>query len=141
MLKAKLDEIENERKVLDDIQTDYLQLFKSINSQEEIDSRSVWVGNVDFSTKPEELKEHFLACGQIHRITIVVDKWTGKPKGFAYIEFVEKEAVDSGVELNDSIFKGRPLKVVAKRTNKPGFSKRKPGRRRRSRARRFSYFS
>jgi polyadenylate-binding protein 2 len=35
----------------------------------------------------EELKEHFKECGEIKRITIPVDKTTGRAKGFAYIEF------------------------------------------------------
>lgn len=51
--------------------------------------RSVYVGNVDYGTAPEELQAHFASCGTIDRITILCDKWTGKPKGYAYVMFVK----------------------------------------------------
>eukprot|EP00916_Digyalum_oweni_P013672 GHVL01022443.1.p1 GENE.GHVL01022443.1~~GHVL01022443.1.p1 ORF type:complete len:138 (+),score=21.25 GHVL01022443.1:44-457(+) len=51
-------------------------------STEDTDRRSVYVGQVDYSTTPEELQEHFKSCGTINRITILVDKFTGHPKGF-----------------------------------------------------------
>jgi polyadenylate-binding protein 2 len=47
----------------------------------ERDSRSVFVGNVDFSTGPEELKNFFQTCGTIQTAKILMDKYTLKPKG------------------------------------------------------------
>ena len=44
-------------------------------------SHSIYVGQVDYSTTPEELLGHFEACGTVERVTIVCDKYTGKPKG------------------------------------------------------------
>jgi polyadenylate-binding protein 2 len=49
--------------------------------KEDVDSRSVHVGNVDFSSTPEEIQAHFQSCGTINRVTILCDKWTGQPKG------------------------------------------------------------
>ena len=43
--------------------------------------RSVFVGGVDFSAKPEELQAHFASCGTMDRVTILCDKYTGHPKG------------------------------------------------------------
>jgi polyadenylate-binding protein 2 len=40
------------------------------------------VGNVDYSTSPEELQAHFQSCGSINRVTILLDKFTGHPKGY-----------------------------------------------------------
>mmetsp|Transcript_14419 Transcript_14419/g.31025 ORF Transcript_14419/g.31025 Transcript_14419/m.31025 type:complete len:126 (+) Transcript_14419:99-476(+) len=51
------------------------------------DGHSIYVGQVDYSTTPEELLAHFESCGTVERVTIVCDKFTGKPKGFAYLEF------------------------------------------------------
>ena len=51
------------------------------------DGHSIYVGQVDYSTTPEELLGHFESCGTVERVTIVCDKFTGKPKGFAYLEF------------------------------------------------------
>ncbi|GBE61321.1 RNA recognition motif-containing protein [Babesia ovata] len=89
---------------------------------EEVDRRSIYVGNVsdslgrqyaqvDYAAKPHELQEFFKASGQINRITIIVDKWTGKPKGYAYIEFANEDAVNNALMLNDCVFKERIIKV------------------------------
>jgi len=88
-----------------------------------VDSRSVFVGNVDYSATPEELQGHFQSCGTINRITILCDKFTGHPKGFAYVEFAESEFVDAAMALDNSLFRGRLIKVTAKRTNVPGFNR------------------
>ena len=53
-------------------------------------------------------------------MTILCDKYSGHPKGFAYIEFTEKESVDAAIALDGSMFRGRQIKVMPKRTNKPG---------------------
>ena len=45
------------------------------------DGCSIYVGQVDYATTPEELLAHFEACGTVERITIVCDKYTGRPKG------------------------------------------------------------
>ena len=95
----------------------------SIENKEEIDTRSVFVGNVDYSTTPEELQKHFQSCGIINRITIPCDKVTGHPKAFAYVEFADAEHVNNALALNESVFKGRPLKVTTKRTNVPAFQR------------------
>jgi RNA recognition motif-containing protein len=45
------------------------------------DAKSVYVGQVDYSTTPVDLLSHFEACGTVERVTIVCDKYTGRPKG------------------------------------------------------------
>eukprot|EP00922_Rhytidocystis_sp_ex-Travisia-forbesii_P051424 GHVS01076322.1.p1 GENE.GHVS01076322.1~~GHVS01076322.1.p1 ORF type:complete len:229 (-),score=65.13 GHVS01076322.1:42-662(-) len=88
---------------------------------EEVDRRSVYVGNVDYSATPHELQDHFKSCGNINRITIMVDKMTGHPKGFAYVEFDDVEAVQHAVLLSDTVFRSRQIKVIPKRKNLPSF--------------------
>lgn len=98
---------------------------KRLAAQEEIDSRSVYVGNVDYRTTPEQLEEFFNVVGVIERITILFDKFTGLPKGYAYIEFVDVPSVEKAIaDLHGKTFRGRELRVTSKRTNVPGFSKR-----------------
>ncbi|KAE9465082.1 hypothetical protein C3L33_03020, partial [Rhododendron williamsianum] len=87
--------------------------------KEEVDSRSIYVGNVDYACTPEEVQQHFQSCGTVNRVTILTDKF-GQPKGFAYVEFVEVEAIQNALLLNESELHGRQLKVSAKRTNVPG---------------------
>ncbi|XP_071702200.1 polyadenylate-binding protein 2-like [Rutidosis leptorrhynchoides] len=88
-------------------------------NKEEIDTRSIFVGNVDYACTPEEVQQHFQSCGTVNRVTILTDKF-GQPKGFAYVEFLEVEAVQEALSLNESELHGRQLKVMAKRTNVPG---------------------
>lgn len=94
----------------------------SLEEKQEIDTRSIYVGNVDYSTTADDLERHFHGCGSVNRVTILTDKYTGKPKGFAYVEFAEKDSVQIAVALDESSFKGRIIKVSPKRTNRPGIS-------------------
>lgn len=94
----------------------------SLEEKQEIDARSIYVGNVDYSTTADDLERHFHGCGSVNRVTILTDKYTGHPKGFAYVEFAEKDAVQIAVALDESSFKGRIIKVCPKRTNRPGIS-------------------
>ena len=81
----------------------------------DLDENSVYVGQVDYAATVDDLRAHFAPCGTINRISIAKDKQTGQAKGFAYIEFVEKESVANALQLDDTPFKGRQLKVLPKR--------------------------
>jgi hypothetical protein len=65
---------------------------------------------VDYACTPEEVQQHFQSCGTVNRVTILTDKF-GQPKGFAYVEFVETEAVQEALLLSESELHGRQLKV------------------------------
>ncbi|RYR64526.1 hypothetical protein Ahy_A03g010619 isoform B [Arachis hypogaea] len=82
---------------------------------------------VDYACTPEEVQQHFQSCGTVNRVTILTDKF-GHPKGFAYVEFVEVEAVQEALVLNESELHGRQLKVLPKRTNVPGMKQYRPRR-------------
>ncbi|MBA0716925.1 hypothetical protein Golax_004777, partial [Gossypium laxum] len=82
---------------------------------------------VDYSCTPEEVQQHFQSCGTVNRVTIRTDKY-GQPKGYAYVEFLEAEAVQDALLLNESELHGRQLKVTAKRTNIPGMKQYRPRR-------------
>ncbi|XP_063902346.1 uncharacterized protein LOC135122025 isoform X1 [Zophobas morio] len=121
-MKRRVNEMMSEHKKLQELQA---QLEKQLNhgspgDKEARDLRSVYVGNVDYSTTPEELQQHFRSAGSINKITIMRDSYTGHPKGFAYIEFSDPEMVPNALVMDDSPFKGRVLKVLPKRTNIPG---------------------
>ncbi|XP_051217293.2 polyadenylate-binding protein 1-like [Lolium perenne] len=76
----------------------------------EVDARSIYVGNVDYACFPEEVQQHFKDCGTINRVTILTDDF-GHPKGYAYVEFVEVEAVQNAILLNGTKLHDRQLKV------------------------------
>eukprot|EP01112_Ceratiomyxa_fruticulosa_P010512 TRINITY_DN2789_c0_g1_i1.p1 TRINITY_DN2789_c0_g1~~TRINITY_DN2789_c0_g1_i1.p1 ORF type:complete len:203 (-),score=45.22 TRINITY_DN2789_c0_g1_i1:94-702(-) len=125
-MKRRLKEMEEESSKLSALQTQVESMTGTTDhataaNKEEVDSRSIHIGNVDFGSTPEELQAHFQSCGTINRVTILCDKFTGHPKGFAYIEFLDKESVANAMVMNESLFRGRQIKVTPKRTNLPVF--------------------
>lgn len=65
---------------------------------------------MDYACIPEEVQQHFQSCGTVNRVTIRTNKY-GQPKGYAYVEFLEVEAVEQALLLNESELHGRQLKV------------------------------
>nr|2M70_A Chain A, Poly(A)-binding protein 1 [Citrus sinensis] len=128
-MKKRLKEIEEEAGALREMQAKVEKEMGAVQDssstsatqaeKEEVDSRSIYVGNVDYACTPEEVQQHFQSCGTVNRVTILTDKF-GQPKGFAYVEFVEIDAVQNALLLNETELHGRQLKVSAKRTNIPG---------------------
>ncbi|KAJ6339417.1 hypothetical protein OIU77_007393 [Salix suchowensis] len=128
-MKRRLKEIEEEAGALREMQAKVEKEMGAVQDssgasatqaeKEEVDARSIYVGNVDYSCTPEEVQQHFQSCGTVNRVTILTDKF-GQPKGFAYVEFIEVDAVQNALILNESELHGRQLKVSAKRTNVPG---------------------
>jgi len=123
-MKKRVAEMESEAAKLREMQATLDQQSESLREdKEDIDARSIFVGNVDYSASPEEIQAHFQTCGSINRVTILLDKFTGHPKGYAYVEFSEPSLVAQALVLNESVFRGRNLKVVPKRTNLPGMNR------------------
>mmetsp|Transcript_10203 Transcript_10203/g.18396 ORF Transcript_10203/g.18396 Transcript_10203/m.18396 type:complete len:140 (+) Transcript_10203:103-522(+) len=58
------------------------------NDKVKKDGHSIYVGQVDYSSTPEELLAHFESCGTVERVTIVCDKFTGRPKGAQFFNGV-----------------------------------------------------
>lgn len=82
-MKRRVAEMEEEAAKLREMQASLDQQSNDMREDpEDIDSRSIFVGNVDYSSIPEELQAHFQSCGSINRVTILLDKFTGHPKGF-----------------------------------------------------------
>ncbi|EEH41573.2 hypothetical protein PAAG_03136 [Paracoccidioides lutzii Pb01] len=123
-MKKRVAEMESEAAKLREMQASLDQQSESLREdKEDIDARSIFVGNVDYGASPEEIQAHFQSCGSINRVTILLDKFTGHPKGYAYVEFTEPSLVAQALVLNESVFRGRNLKVVPKRTNLPGMAR------------------
>jgi len=123
-MKKRVAEMEAEAQKLREMQANLDKEQNDLREdKEDVDGRSIFVGNVDYEASPEEIQAHFQSCGSINRVTILLDKFTGHPKGYAYVEFSEPNLVAQALVLNESIFRGRSLKVVPKRTNLPGMSR------------------
>jgi len=91
------------------------------------------VGNLSFDVTREELIEAFSAAGRVVDAKVPTDRETGRPRGFAFVEFESDEAAQRCIEqLNGRDLKGRPLRVneaenrPPRPPGAPGFS-RPPG--------------
>ena len=75
--------------------------------------KKLFVGNLAWRATEEELKQLFESVGgQVLSVKIVVDQYTGKSKGFGFIEMDSEESAQNVIcELNDKPYQDRPLRV------------------------------
>jgi cold-inducible RNA-binding protein len=72
----------------------------------------LFVGNLPYDATEAELRQHFSTVAPLSHVFIPVDRETGRPRGFAFVEFTERShAEDAVTRLNNQPFKGRPLSV------------------------------
>ncbi|ELK31379.1 Embryonic polyadenylate-binding protein 2 [Myotis davidii] len=67
---------------------------------------------VDYGVIAGELEAYFNICGEVQQVTILCNKFSGHPKGYAYIEFATESSAQAAVGLDKSIFQGRVIKVL-----------------------------
>ena len=87
-MQKRLAEMEAEAQKIREMQESVDKEHSALStheSKEDVDARSVFVGNVDYAATPEEVQAHFASCGTILRVTILCDKITGHPKGYAIL--------------------------------------------------------
>jgi cold-inducible RNA-binding protein len=71
--------------------------------------KNIYVGNVDLATTEDELRNAFASYGAVQRVSVVTDRETGRPRGFAFVEMEsDKEAL---LGLNGSTLGGSTLTV------------------------------
>ena len=88
-MKRRVAEMEAEAAKLREMQAslDQQEDNMSREDKEDVDARSIFVGNVDYGASPEEIQAHFQSCGSINRVTILLDKFTGHPKGLVSLHW------------------------------------------------------
>jgi cold-inducible RNA-binding protein len=83
-------------------------------------SSKVFVGNLSFDVTREELVEAFGAVGRVVDAKVPTDRETGRPRGFAFVEFENDEAVQKCIEqMNGRDLKGRAMRVNAAEDRPP----------------------
>jgi RNA recognition motif-containing protein len=72
----------------------------------------LYVGNLPYSAKEESLKDHFSSAGSVASVKIIIDRETGRSKGFGFVEMESDDAAQSAVsQLDGQEFEGRSLRV------------------------------
>ncbi|HUW06568.1 MAG TPA: RNA-binding protein [Williamwhitmania sp.] len=75
---------------------------------------TIYIGNISYSMKEEELKSAFEKFGAVTSVKMIVDRQSGRSKGFAFVEMEnEEEAISAIASLNNSQLDGRNIKVNA----------------------------
>ena len=82
---------------------------------------NIYVGNLAFSVTQEELTEAFGQFGRVTSAKIIVDRETGNPRGFAFVEMADNnEALKAIQSMNGVPLQGRPISVNEARPRVPG---------------------
>jgi RNA recognition motif-containing protein len=73
---------------------------------------NIYVGNLPYSITDDELREAFAAFGDVKSAKVIMDRETGRSKGFGFVEMDDaKEAEEAIRVLNGQDLKGRPVRV------------------------------
>jgi len=74
--------------------------------------KNIYIGNLDYSVTEEQLRALFVAHGAVESTTVVRDRDTGQPRGFAFLEMTNNEEADKAIQaLNGTLVGGRTLTV------------------------------
>ena len=72
----------------------------------------LFVGNLSYQTGENELQDYFAQAGAVTSVNLMLDKVTGKSRGFAFVEFATPEEAQKAVEqFHNKEFQGRALTV------------------------------
>ena len=72
----------------------------------------LFVGNLSYSTTEADLRTYFGTVAPPSQIVLPVDRETGRPRGFAFVEYIERPHAEQAIDrFNGQLFNGRPLAV------------------------------
>jgi cold-inducible RNA-binding protein len=75
-------------------------------------TQNIYVGNLSYDTTEDRLQTLFAEHGEVESVRIITDRYTGRPKGFAFVEMTSEEAAQEAISaLNGKEVDGREIKV------------------------------
>ncbi len=73
---------------------------------------NIYVGNLSYDLTDQDLKEIFSEFGEVTKVSLIMDRDTGRPKGFGFVEMAEDSAGQSAIdELDGASLNGRNIRV------------------------------
>lgn len=80
----------------------------------------LYVGNLSYSVTNDQLRDHFAAAGTVTDAVVITDKFSGRSKGFGFVEFETAEMAQKAIEMfNGKELDGRELVVNEARPKEP----------------------
>ena len=74
---------------------------------------NIYVSNLSFNVQDEDLREFFTEYGEVSSAKVITDKFTGKSRGFGFVEMPDTEAAQKAIaELDGGMVEGRAIKVM-----------------------------
>ncbi|MBA2746039.1 MAG: RNA-binding protein [Flavisolibacter sp.] len=74
---------------------------------------NIYVSNLSFNVQDEDLKEFFTPYGEVSSAKVINDKFTGKSRGFGFVEMPDEEAAKKAIaELDNASVESRNIKVM-----------------------------
>jgi len=87
---------------------------------------NIFVGNLAYSTTDDDLRQLFEPYGVVDKINVITDQYTGRSKGFGFVEMSESAAAKAAIQgLNGKELAGRALTVNEAKPREP---RREPSR-------------
>ena len=74
---------------------------------------NIYVSNLSFNIQDEDLRGFFAEYGEVSSAKVITDKFTGKSRGFGFVEMPDNEAAQKAInELDNGVVDGRTIKVM-----------------------------
>ena len=92
-------------------------------------SSRLYVGNLPFHATQELIAQRFTHCGEVKAVDVVIDRETGRSRGFAFVEMASSPAAAKAIaDLDGKDFEGRPMRVAVAEDRNAGRAERGPRR-------------
>jgi len=73
---------------------------------------NIYIGNLSFNTTEDQLRQAFESFGEVSSVNIITDKFSGKPRGFAFVEMSNQDEANAAITgLNGQDMDGREMNV------------------------------
>ena len=73
---------------------------------------NIYVGNLAYGVTDDDLREAFAAFGEVERASVIMDRDTGRSKGFGFVEMPDNSQADAAIKgLNEKDLSGRAIRV------------------------------
>ncbi len=83
-------------------------------------AKKLYVGGISYGTSEDTLRKHFEAAGEVESATIIMDKMTGRSKGFGFVQMKNDADADNAINMfNGKELEGRSLTVNEARPMEP----------------------